>query len=404
MDSSEAGMNGGGFAPTPDVMAPNGAGLASVVGMLLGEPVVVEGCSTKVIPVDAIGTEAVLHLQGTARPDGSWPESMPWDVLVKIIRSPRHWPLLDQVPEPFRESGMAGYPWRAELEMRDAGVAGLMPPGLRLPVLYRRDELGDDRVALWLEWIEATPGEWDRERYHRAAVALGRLTARCRGLVEVHRSGARPGTPLRAVVDGPINRWLLPRLGDPGLAGHPMFAGIALDELLHDLRALAGRLPALLDHFDTLPRSLGHGDACPQNLLTPVDEPQTLVAIDLTWPYPEAIGFDLGQLLIGHAHSGDLPVDALPAIHDLIVDGFMHGLALEACEVPVADVVFAFEAALVVRNAFQSLPLDRLLEPVTPDLVALAARRVELTRYLVDVGLGMSAGPGRRTNNSCSVA
>ena len=109
-------------------------------------------------------------------------------------------------------------------------------------------------------------------------------------------------------------------------------------------------------------------------------------------------------MLIGHAHSGDLPVDALPAIHDLIVDGFMHGLALEACEVPVADVVFAFEAALVVRNAFQSLPLDRLLEPVTPDLVALAARRVELTRYLVDVGLGMSAGPGRRTNNSCSVA
>ncbi|WP_395728548.1 aminoglycoside phosphotransferase [Nakamurella sp.] len=396
-------MDGEGLVPAHDVVAPSGAGLVCVVGMLVGEPVVVERCSTTAIPVDAIGTEAVLHLQGTAQSSGSRSDPVPWDVLVKIIRSPRHWPLLNQVPNSFRDAGIAGYPWRAELDMRDAGVAGLMPPGLRLPVLYRRDELGDDRVALWLEWIETAPGDWDRERYHRAAVALGRLTARCRGRAEVHRSGAGPGTPLRAVVDGPINGWLVPRLAEPGLAGHPMFAGTALDELLHDLRTLAGRLPALLDHFDTLPRSLGHGDACPQNLLTPVDEPQTLVAIDLTWPYPEAIGFDLGQLLIGHAHTGDLSVGALPAIHDVIVDGFMHGLALESCEVPMAEVVFAFEATLVVRNAFQSLPLDRLPEPVTPDLVALAARRVELTRYLVDVGLAMSAGPARRTNNNCSI-
>ena len=40
----------------------------------------------------------------------------------------------------------------------------------------------------------------------------------------------------------------------------------------------------------------------PQNLLIPADDPATFVAIDFSWQTPEALGFDLGQLLGRQAH------------------------------------------------------------------------------------------------------
>jgi hypothetical protein len=78
-------------------------------------------------------------------------------------------------------------------------------------------------------------------------------------------------------------------------------------------------------------------------------------------------------------------------VHDLIIDGFIEGLRDEGCDVSVADVTFAFEAALVVRTAYVSLWLDRLDEPLTPELAEFTARRIELTRYLVDLGLAIPA-------------
>jgi hypothetical protein len=34
----------------------------------------------------------------------------------------------------------------------------------------------------------------------------------------------------------------------------------------------------MLDHLDALPQAIGHGDDCPQNLLVPVDAPDTFDA------------------------------------------------------------------------------------------------------------------------------
>ncbi len=360
--------------------------LDAIVSRLIGRPVSVVEWDAIPIDVNAITTQAVLHLHGTARDGAEWQSS--WDLLVKIIRSPRHWPSLHQVPEAVRQTFIDSYPWRGEMDLRAAGAGELLPDGLRLPELYRSVDLGDDRLALWTEWIDATPDGWDLRRYRRAATLLGRMTARWRALPGVADAAGRP-TQLRDLVNGPVMTFVVSRLSVPGLAGHPLFADLDAAPLFADLAVLAGRLPALLDHLETRPRSIGHGDACPQNLLVARDDPDTLVAIDLSWPHPEAIGYDLGQLLIGRAHSGDLPVGALPEVHDEILDGFVTGLREEGCPVPVDDVRFAFDATIVLRCAFMSLPLDRLGEPVTPELAAFAARRIELTRYLVALGLAI---------------
>jgi hypothetical protein len=141
--------------------------------------------------------------------------------------------------------------------------------------------------------------------------------------------------------------------------------------------------------LDSLAQTIGHGDACPQNLLVPADAPDTLVAIDITWQRPEAIGFDLGQLLVGLAHAGHLAADELPQLHEILLDGYVEGLREDGCQIEIADVRYGFDAAMVIRSGFTSLPWDELNDPVTVELDSRVGSRAALTRYLVDVGLAL---------------
>ena len=53
---------------------------------------------------------------------------------------------------------------------------------------------------------------------------------------------------------------------------------------------------------------------------------------------------------------------------------------------------------LAVRSAFTALPLERLGEPLTDELVDHMSKRLALTRYLVEVGFsapGAAAPRGR---------
>src|ERR671939_498280 len=43
------------------------------------------------------------------------------------------------------------FPWRAEAEVLGSDFRDRLPTGLRLPRLFYVDELGDDRVAVWME-------------------------------------------------------------------------------------------------------------------------------------------------------------------------------------------------------------------------------------------------------------
>jgi hypothetical protein len=139
----------------------------------------------------------------------------------------------------------------------------------------------------------------------------------------------------------------------------------------------------VLDALDALPQCYQHGDASPQNLLVPRDEPDEFVVIDWGFDCPQAVGFDLGQLLVGLAHAGELSVEALPAVHKVILKAFQEGLAADGMHVGEDEVLYGYLGSLLVRAAFTALPLELFGKAdASPELFE---QRVQLTRALVNL-------------------
>src|SRR5690349_20212008 len=78
-----------------------------------------------------------------------------WSVFVKQIQAVRHWSRLDQVPEQFRAEFAERFPWRGELVLWDEEFAGRLPKAMRVPRLHRLTDLGDDRLLIWMEDVDA---------------------------------------------------------------------------------------------------------------------------------------------------------------------------------------------------------------------------------------------------------
>jgi hypothetical protein len=244
-------------------------------------------------------------------------------------------------------------------------------------------------MALWVEFVETSETRWNITRYQHAAGLLGRLAGRRTAEAAAWPVGSAGGMGLRNMAGGLLGLKIFPLIAGGSLCRNALLEKHTDRTLRADLLTLAGRVPAMLDHLDRLTPSIGHGDACPQNLLVPADAPDTLVAIDISWQFPEAIGFDLGQLLVGLAHTGELPAEKLPEVHDVLLSAYLDGLGAEGCDVDIDDVRYGFDAAMVIRSAFTSMPWDELNDPVTAELDASVASRAALTRYLVNVGLGL---------------
>jgi hypothetical protein len=128
-----------------------------------------------------------------------------------------------------------------------------------------------------------------------------------------------------------------------------------------------------------------HGDASPQNLLVPAGDPQSFVIIDFSFNSPQCIGFDLGQLLVGLAHAGELPVTELPQIDQAIVPAYLAGLASTGCTASRDQVRRGYEVSLLVRSLFTALPLELLGAPDSAALRAILIHRIGLTRFLLDL-------------------
>lgn len=341
--------------------------LRDLVRLHLGDPLAeIAEQHTVTLAHGALSTTALQRVHGTTTTGASWA------FVVKSVQSIKHAPILRALPEEAHEPLIAVFPWRA-----DADVYLCPPPlpaGLRLPRMYRLEDLGDDRLVLWLEDVPVESVDWDLARYARAARLLGELAAirPARGL----------NTGLYGFCRHTVTQAFLPLLNDPATWRHPLIAEYADPLLQADLLALADRIDPLLAALDRLPHSWPHGDASPQNLLVPADGSAEFVAIDWSWPHPTALGFDLGQLLVGLAHDGRTEPDDLPAIHETIEAEYAAAVG--------ADVSFGYVASLVLRGAWTALPLDRLGEEPTPELHELFRKRAGLARFIADLGRSLT--------------
>ena len=354
--------------------------LADVVRAATGRP---EAVASRwwTEPVDyavgSWGTGDLARVRGRATTRSG---TQDWSVFVKTLRSPAR--MIDALPETLRARAAADLTWRHEADIYRAGLDDVLPPGLRMPERYRIDNAGDGRVVEWLEDVAVVDVRWDLARFTRAAELLGRLAARLTRADRMPTSVSRiPGEVLRLQLLERQTLWL------PALTTGATRARIDRG-LLDDLHRLADRLPTLVDALEALPQTYVHGDASPQNLLVPATDPQALVAIDWSLSGLLAVGYDLGQLVVGLAHAGRLDVADLPAVCDAVVPAYRAGLAAEGMAVDAAVVRFGCHAALAVRSGLTAIPLDG-----SPDTDVLG-RRLRLTRHLVDLGLALPlAGP-----------
>lgn len=171
------------------------------------------------------------------------------------------------------------------------------------------------------------------------------------------------------------SRVMIPPLLDEQVWRHPLITPHADERLREDICFLAGQINPILDALERLPHTGVHGDASPQNLLVPADGSAEFVAVDWSWNSPGAIGFDLGQLLVGRAHDGLLPAADLPAVHEAITDGYGSVMKHDG-----------YAGALVLRSLWTAIPVHRLTGEADDELRAFFANRVALARYLAGLG------------------
>ncbi|HWD83514.1 MAG TPA: aminoglycoside phosphotransferase [Kribbella sp.] len=363
--------------------------LTALVRTITGDPAAVAS-AVRVEAVDyPIGTPSTESLH---RVFGTTTDGAEWSCFVKKLQSVRHSPIIDLVPVEYRQSFIDYMPWSLDIAVHRSGVGDLMPEGMRLAKAYRIDLYDDDdRGTLWMENVVQEWGPWPIDRFERAAYLLGRLSARRQPhLVEplLDREVSRtPGSGLRYYANGRVLGAAMPALADRNTWRHPMLAAAVCNlgehALRDDMLALGERVPHVLDVLDALPQCYQHGDASPQNLLVPHDSPYEFVAIDWGFDCPQAVGFDLGQLLIGLAHAGELAPEALPAVHKVILKAFQEGVAADGMHVDEDQVLFGYLGSLLIRATFTALPLELFGKATaTPELFE---QRVQLTRALVDL-------------------
>ena len=259
-----------------------------------------------------------------------------------------------------------------------------LPDGLRSPVLHRLVELPDDKVAVWQEDVVQRAHEWDDDSFARAARLLGRWNARSTHPEALAVSELPPGFALRMYAEQAVPGRGLGPLADADLWSHPWLA--ADRDLADRLLEVGPRIPELLDHLDSLTQALPHGDASPQNLLVPAaDDPAELVAIDVSFRSAHALGFDLGQLMVGLIHADVLPSSRLPSIAAAIVPAYVTGLAEEGVVEDEGVVRDAFATSALLRSGFDGFLYGELASADASSPPSDTFRqRLDMSRFLMD--------------------
>jgi hypothetical protein len=331
----------------------------------------------------AFGSPATAALR---RVSGRDVDGRSWSLFCKVIQHARHWVRLAMVPAEARDALLNAFPWRQELDLWDPAFRMTMPTELRPPHLYEVVDLGDDRIALWMEDVPSAGAQWDLPRYAAAARALGRWNQRARDPRLLDATGLPSHFPLRAFSQGALRTRGLEPLSNDELWVHPWLRPES--DLRQMLRPLAARLADLIDRLDSMALCRPHGDASPQNLLTPIDTPDAFVVIDVSQQAPTALGCDLGQLAVGLIHAEQVLPDMLPDIIATVVPAYCFGLREEGYDGDDASIEVAMWTSMLTRSGFDSLRYDLLAHANPGDRSRTFNTRVELTRH---IAVGASA-------------
>ena len=211
---------------------------------------------------------------------------------VKLVRHTRLGPGLRWLPDDAARAEFVDfYPWQYELDIHQSGISSVLPDGMRTPQLRDVGRPDADHMSLWWEFVHERAEAWTLADYRLAVRLLGQFAARRRpgarvneALPAVPRTARDGGSALRFYASRRVFGGMLPVLQSGQAWKHPVLQEalrLAGDrQLPADMVALGARLPEVLDMLDDLPQTYAHGDASPQNLLLPADEPGTIVVID----------------------------------------------------------------------------------------------------------------------------
>jgi hypothetical protein len=166
--------------------------VTDLVREILGDPLA-EIAEQHVEPIHlasgAVSTAWLHRVRGTTT------SGVRWSFFVKSIHSIEHSARLENMPEQMRAVLSARFPWRADADVHLARHP--LPDGLRLPRMYRLDDLGDDRLVMWLEDVPVAPATWDLHRYRAAARLLGGASRRDQWEGAVSGASRRAGRDVR---------------------------------------------------------------------------------------------------------------------------------------------------------------------------------------------------------------
>ena len=366
------------------------------VGAAVGATVEVLSCDVAAVPyeIGTVSTCALLRATGHALVDD---EPHTWSAFVKVLQSPLAWPYLHVIPEAQREEFIRGFPWRLEIDAHRSSVRSVLPEGLRLPELYDVVEADHLHAALWMEDVRECSAPWTLESFVRAAELLGELAGRRplgSDVIFGDQDHVRiPGYGLRMYAAGRVTHGARDALRNDAIWHHPAMQAV-LEEtgettLRSELLEALDRLPEWFERIEAVPATYVHGDASPQNLLRSEDRPDEFVVIDWGFNSPQAVGFDLGQLLLGLAHAGELDVAGLCATHEAIVPAYCEGLARAGFDATPAEVLTGYVGSMTVRSGFTAMPFESFARPGvedTPELRRRLGERVALTRYVLELG------------------
>ena len=304
-------------------------------------------------------------------------------LFVKALQHVKHWPTLALMPPHIVDDFVAQFPWRSELDLWEPWAVATMPEGLRPPELHAVVEMPDERASAWMEDVDECADGWDLDRYRRAAYLLGRWNARSTHpdlLARCPHTLRNFGLRMYAT-NAVAFRGLMP-LNDDEVWAHPWLADHA--DLRADLLALAPDIPSMLDRLDTYVQCVPHGDASPQNLLVPAADPQTFVVIDISFRTPHALGFDLGQLLVGLTHASLLPAARMPEVAATIAPAYVEGLHAEGVVDQDEQARDGFATGVLLRSGFDGFRYE-LLEDADAARRHAFDQRVEMSRVLVEL-------------------